>query len=43
MLKRKFFSTLAATLAIAFTLILGGCGQKGELYLPDSQPEETGS
>jgi predicted small lipoprotein YifL len=27
-------------LALAALLVLGGCGQKGPLYLPDEQQEE---
>ncbi|UZR30256.1 LPS translocon maturation chaperone LptM [Methylococcus mesophilus] len=31
----------ALWLAVALTLLLGACGQKGPLYLPDREPART--
>jgi len=33
-------TTRLAILALAFALLLGGCGQKGPLYLPDEQEQQ---
>jgi len=34
---------LPIVLAACLLAILGGCGQRGDLYLPDSPPPHSGS
>lgn len=40
---RETRAVLPAACLLGLTLLLGGCGQKGPLYLPDAQGEVVGT
>ena len=42
-MKTRNLTTLLLTLVLAGMLMISGCGQKGDLYLPDDQKKEKKS